>query len=80
MIVCDLCGQAKECSKRQIEDKEYDICSDCWNALAEKLKGKGTLVKKRDLVLLPSMQLLEPAEPKPTGPPQGPPKIWARLH
>ena len=41
MILCDLCGQAKECAPRQIEAKEYDICADCWNPLAEKLKVKG---------------------------------------
>jgi hypothetical protein len=79
MIVCDLCGEPKECSKRQIEEKEYDICSDCWNGLTEKLKGKGAPVKKRDGVLLPSTSSPEPTEPKRTGPPQGPPKIWARL-
>lgn len=79
MIVCDLCCQPKDCAKRQIEDKEYDICSDCWNALAEKVKGKGTPVKKRDVVLLPAMPTTEPAEPKPAVPPQGPPKIWGSL-
>ena len=77
MIVCDLCQQSKECSKRQIEGKEYDICSECWNGLTEKLKGKGTPVRKRDVVLLPSTPPSEPAEPKPPSPPQGPPKIWA---
>src|SRR5262249_51700015 len=38
---CDLCGQAKKCLKKKIDGKEYDICSDCWTPLAEKLKGKG---------------------------------------
>jgi ribosome-binding protein aMBF1 (putative translation factor) len=78
MIVCDLCGQSNECSKRQIDDKEYDICPDCWNALTEKLKGKGTPVRKRDVVLLPSTPPSNPAEPEPASPPQSPPKIWAR--
>ena len=78
MIVCDLCGQAQKCWKRQIEDNEYDICTDCWNVLAEKLKGKGAPVKKRDVILLPSPPTGEPADPKPTVPPEGPPKIWAR--
>jgi hypothetical protein len=41
MIVCDLCGEKRECLPRCIEDKEYDVCSECWNALARKLKGKG---------------------------------------
>lgn len=79
MIVCDLCNQVKECSKRQIEDKVYDICSECWNALTEKLKGKGTPLEKGNVVLLPSTPASEPATPNPTSPPQGPPKIWARL-
>jgi hypothetical protein len=78
MIVCDLCQQSKECSKRQIEHKVYDICLECWTALTEKLKGKGAPVRKRDVVLLPSTPPSEPAEPKPPSPPQGPPKIWAR--
>jgi hypothetical protein len=30
MILCDLCGQAKECLQREIDGKEFDICSDCW--------------------------------------------------
>jgi ribosome-binding protein aMBF1 (putative translation factor) len=46
MILCDLCGQARECSQKDIEGKVYDICSDCWNPLAEKLKGKGRGKKK----------------------------------
>jgi hypothetical protein len=41
MVVCDLCGQRKECFQRDIEGKRYDICSDCWSPLAKKLKGKG---------------------------------------
>jgi hypothetical protein len=41
MNLCDLCGHAKECTPRQIEGKEYDISAECWNPLAEKLKGKG---------------------------------------
>jgi len=48
MILCDLCGQAKDCSQKEIESKEYDICADCWNPLAEKLKGKGRLKRKRN--------------------------------
>ena len=41
MILCDLCGEAKECLQKEIEGKEYDLCTDCWRPLAEKLKGKG---------------------------------------
>ena len=51
MIVCDLCGQPKECLQKQIEGKEYDICSECWKPLAEKLKSKGRAKKERETVL-----------------------------
>ena len=75
MILCDLCGQAKECTPRQIEGKEYDLCADCWNPLAEKLKGKGRRKKPREMVFLPPLQT-EP-EPPPQKPgPLEPPKIW----
>lgn len=82
MILCDLCNQQKECFKRKIEGKEYDICSGCWEAIAEKLKGKGRVTKEREIVLLPSVP--EPAVPQPEPPepkqppPERPPKIWAR--
>lgn len=75
MILCDLCGQPKECQQRQIEAKEYDICSDCWKPLAEKLKGKGRVSKEREMVFLPPAE--RPQEPKPESPhPAEPPKIW----
>jgi len=32
VIICDLCGEAKDCLQKEIESKEYDICSQCWNA------------------------------------------------
>jgi len=31
MIVCDLCGEVKDCLQKEIEGKEYDICAECWN-------------------------------------------------
>jgi hypothetical protein len=31
MIICDLCGEAKDCLQKEIDGKEYDICSECWN-------------------------------------------------
>jgi hypothetical protein len=52
MIVCDLCDQVKECSSRLIENREYDICAQCWEALAERLKGKGR-EKSSEIVCLP---------------------------
>ena len=40
MIICDLCGEAKDCLQKEIAGKEYDICPECWNPLAQKLRGE----------------------------------------
>ena len=48
MIICDLCGEAKDCLQKEIEGKEYDICSECWNPFAQKLRGKGRAIKSRN--------------------------------
>ena len=74
MIVCDLCGRAKECLPKDIEGKKYDICSECWNPLAEKLKGKGRVRRERETVFLPPSREPEPQGPKPE--PGKPPTIW----
>ena len=78
MIVCDLCGAKKKCSQREIEGQEYDICPDCWNPLAEKLKGKGRTARERETVFLPPLTTPERPEPKPM--PGEPPKIWGTLN
>ncbi len=74
MILCDLCGESRECSQVEIDFKEYDVCSACWSPIAEKLKGKGRAKKEREFVFLP------PASPSPEPPekpaPGEPPKIW----
>jgi ribosome-binding protein aMBF1 (putative translation factor) len=73
MILCDVCGETKDCSKKVIEGMEYDVCADCWNPLAEKLKGKGRPVKQeREMVLLPPLQREpeQPLRPKPLEPPK----------
>jgi len=75
MILCDLCGQATPCLQKQIDGKEYDICSECWNALAEKLKGKGRVKRERETVFLPPATQ-EPQPEPPTPGPGEPPKIW----
>jgi hypothetical protein len=74
MIVCDLCGHTRPCLQKEIEGKEYDICSDCWNPIAEKLKGKGRVPAERETVFLPAL----PSEPEPEVKPVPgePPKIW----
>ena len=74
MILCDLCGQTKDCAQHEIDGREYDICAECWNPLAERLKGKGRVKKEREMVLLPPLQKDPEAPPKPM--PGGPPKIW----
>jgi ribosome-binding protein aMBF1 (putative translation factor) len=75
MLQCDLCGRPKQCRQREIEGKEYDICSECWNPLAKKLKGKGRSKREREVVFIPPLtREPEPKEPKPQ--PGEPPKIW----
>jgi hypothetical protein len=74
MIICDLCGETKDCLQREIEGKQYDICSECWCPLALKLQGKGR-AKNRETVFLPPPRRAE--EPKANEPlPGEPPKIW----
>ncbi len=76
MMTCDLCGETKKCLQKEVEGKEYDICSECWVALAERLKGKGRVKNRETVFLSPPRQIkeYEPAEPKPL--PGEPPKIW----
>jgi hypothetical protein len=78
MIVyrCDICHEVRECSQREIEQAEYDVCSECWEALAFKLKGKGR-PKRQAVIIQPA-----PAIPEPTGEPKqpfpgAPPTIYA---
>jgi ribosome-binding protein aMBF1 (putative translation factor) len=74
MIFCDLCGQSIECLQKEIDGKEYDICADCWNSLAAKLKGKGRVNRSREIVLLPPVEQREADQRKAL--PGEPPKIW----
>ena len=73
MITCDLCGEAKDCLLKEIEGKEYDICSECWKPLEEKLRGKGR-VEKEIVFLPPTPDKQQEGEVKPE--PGEPPKIW----
>ena len=86
MIICDLCGQSKDCLKKEIDGKEYDICFECWTPLAEKLKEKGR-AKNREAIFLPPRPIRErdeESEPHPGEPPkiQGTDRVhgamWAR--
>ena len=58
MMICDLCGKEKDCLQKEIDAKEYDICPECWELLAQKLKGKGR-EKLREMVLLPPRAIKE---------------------
>jgi ribosome-binding protein aMBF1 (putative translation factor) len=76
MIICDLCGETKNCLQKEIEGKEYDICSECWTPLAQRLKGKGR-PKSRETVLLPPTPDKEREDEDVRPPlPGRPPKIW----
>jgi len=48
-----LCGHARECLRKEIEGREFDICADCWRPLEEQLKGKGRVRREREMVVLP---------------------------
>lgn len=76
MITCDLCGEAKDCLQKEIEGKEYDICSECWKPLEQKLRGKGRL-RKEIVFLPPPIEKEREDEEKPE--PGEPPKIWGQV-
>lgn len=65
MITCDLCGKEKDCMQKEINGKEYDICSECWEPLAQKLKGRER-EKLREMVLLPPRAIKEREEEEST--------------
>lgn len=75
MIVCDLCGEAKDCLQKEIDGKEYDICSECWEPWAQKLRGKGK-PKNRVTVFLPPASAKEREDEGPEPLPGEPPKIF----
>jgi hypothetical protein len=76
MIICDLCGEARDCLQKEIEGKEYDICSECWSPLAQKLRGKGRAIN-REIVLLPTPSAVEEQEDEQR--PGEPPEIWGAV-
>ena len=79
MIVykCDLCGEMRECLQKEIDGREYDLCAGCWNALAEKLKGKGRLRKQREVVELPIREIVKDKKDEGQRPiPGEPPTVW----
>ncbi len=76
MIICDLCGEVKDCLRKEIEGKEYDICAECWNPLAQKLKGNGRAKEQETVFLPPRKVIAEREDEKPSPLPGEPPKIW----
>ncbi len=80
MITCDLCGEAKDCLQKEIDGKEYDLCSECWNPLAKKLRGKGRARTRGTVFLPPPRVILEGEEEEPQPLPGEPPIIRAALH
>jgi ribosome-binding protein aMBF1 (putative translation factor) len=76
MITCDLCGRAKDCLPKEIDGKEYDICAECWNPLAQMLKGKGR--KIRETVFIPPPRATQEPEEEERPLPGEPPKIWGK--
>ena len=79
MIICDLCGETKDCLQKEIEGKEYDICSDCWTPLAQRLKGKGRAKNREFVFLSPPRPVKEREDEEPKPLPGGPPKIWGAV-
>ena len=76
MIVCDLCAHPKECSPKEVEGREYDICSECWNTLIQKLTGKGRAKRAPEMVTVPLPTPASPDEPNPPRFPGTPPTIY----
>ncbi len=72
MIVCDSCSETKDCLEKEIEGKQYDICTKCWNPLAQRLKGIGR-TRRQETVILPPPRKLEDT---PESRPREPPKTW----
>jgi hypothetical protein len=68
--------EGKDCLQKKIEGKEYDICSECRNALAQKLKGKGRAINP-EIVLLPPPSAVKEQEDEER--PGEPPKIWGAV-
>jgi len=78
MIICDLCWDGKDCLQKEIAGKQYDICAECWNPLAQKLTGKGR-TKYRETVFLPEPRRKAREEEPPEPLPGEPPTIWGNL-
>jgi hypothetical protein len=64
-------------TQRLIEDKEYDVCSDCWTSLVQRLQGKGRPKRDNEIITLPQPRVPDsPDEPKPSRFPGAPPTVY----
>jgi hypothetical protein len=76
MIVfkCDFCSEVRDCTQKEIDRTEYDVCSECWNTLMAKLKDKGRPKARRDsLIVSPPVTVPDigrEAKPFPGQPPE----------
>jgi len=64
--------------QKEIEGREYDICSECWAPLAERLKGKGILKNSETVFLPPPRRVKEREDEEPKPLPGEPLKSGAR--
>jgi hypothetical protein len=73
---CDLCGEIRDCRQREIEHTEYDICAECWNALASKLKGKGRSQRHPETAAVAARTAPEPSPETKQPFPGAPPSVY----
>jgi hypothetical protein len=67
MILSDLCGH-KGVRTKGNRRQGYDISVECWNPLAEKLKGMGRARKERETVFLPHCRKNQNSQDRSHGP------------
>ncbi|MFY9530593.1 MAG: hypothetical protein WBC04_25680 [Candidatus Acidiferrales bacterium] len=76
---CDLCGEVRECLQKEIDQREFDVCAECWATLEAKLKGKGRPKQTARPVVLPDQRILKEGEEERKKPlPGEPPTIWGK--
>ncbi len=67
MIICDLCGEGKDCLQKEIEGREYDICS-------------GRAINREIVLLPPPRAIKEREDEEPGSLPGDPPKIFGAMN
>jgi ribosome-binding protein aMBF1 (putative translation factor) len=46
VILCDLCGNQKDCFQKEIDGREFDICADCWWPLGREAERQRAVEKE----------------------------------